>query len=364
MNPGVPEPDTDSDDGVEAPGRAPAVERLEASGQATGTRLDVFVNGHLRLQSRSAIQDLIRRGRILVNGRTAKPGHRMAEGDVVEVHLEPRPAADLVPEPIPLRILHEDATLLVIDKPPHLAVHPGAGRSAGTLANALAWHFQGLSDIGGADRPGIVHRLDRDTSGVMVIARTNSAHWALATQFQDRTTEKIYVAIVEGVMEFDEDVVDVAIGRHPTQPQRMAVLAGGKAAMTRVEVIRRFRGFTFVRCFPKTGRTHQIRIHLAHLGHPIVCDPVYGRRARLRVCDIVRADAAEGGDRVVLERQALHARSLSLYHPLRGARMTFTAPVPDDMARVLLLLGQHRSAGQGAEGDLAELADLPPSGAP
>jgi 23S rRNA pseudouridine1911/1915/1917 synthase len=278
-----------------------------------------------------------------VNDRPAKPSYRCAKGDRVVVRLLVVPKDYLRPEPIPLQILFEDASVLVINKPPRLAVHPGAGRRDGTLANALAYRFGRLSDIGGPLRPGIVHRLDRDTSGVMAVAKTNTSHFAIAAQFQDRSTEKVYHAIVEGELEFDEDVVDKPIGRHRSDPGKMAILADGKPATTRLEVIRRFRGFTYVRCLPKTGRTHQIRVHLASVGHPIVCDSLYGRRTRLRLTDISRAGEPPLEDAVLLDRQALHARSLTFYHPLRGERLTIEAPLPEDLGKVLLLLEQHRS---------------------
>jgi 23S rRNA pseudouridine1911/1915/1917 synthase len=274
----------------------------------------------------------------------------VSAGEVVQAHVQPRPdPGTLAPQEIPLTVVYEDASILVIDKPPNLVVHPGNGQRDRTLANALAFHVADLSDIGGALRPGIVHRLDRDTSGIMVVAKTNRAHFALATQFQERTTEKEYLALVEGELAVDSATVDRGLRRSVSDPTRIVLDdERGKASQTKVEVTERFRGYTFVRCRPKTGRTHQIRVHLQSLGHPIVCDPVYGRRKTLRLSDLGGRGMDAAGDRLLLDRHALHAHRLAFIHPLDGRRREFFAPLPKDMAgTVEALRGRRPLPGHG-----------------
>lgn len=309
-----------------------------------GRRLDVFLHGRLNGNSRSYVKDLVRAGLVDVDGATRKPSHRVSAGERVKAVVQPRPApGSLVPQEMPLAVLHEDPALLVIDKPPDLVVHPGNGRRDGTLVNGLAWRYRELSDIGGRLRPGIVHRLDRDTSGVMVVAKTNRAHFALATQFQDRTTEKEYLAVVEGEPELDADEIDAPLAKSRTDPMRVLVdRSSGKPSMTRYEVLRRFRGFALLSCRPRTGRTHQIRVHLQLIGHPIVADPLYGRRTRLKLSDLGACAPGSARERVLLDRQALHAHRLAFFHPLDGGRREFTADLPRDMEETLEALAGHR----------------------
>ena len=308
-----------------------------------GTRLDVYLHDRLPEHSRTYLRDLVRLGDVRVGGRAAKPAHRLEAGDVVEGEVVPRPAAGtLVPQDLPIQILYEDATLLVINKPAGLVVHPGSGQRDQTLANALAFHLKDLSDVGGALRPGIVHRLDRDTSGVMVIAKTNPAHYALSAQFQDRTTEKVYLAIVEGEPQLDGDWIKTTLGKSPKDPTRVVVdPPGGKPAETRYEVVERFDGYSLLHCYPKTGRTHQIRVHLRHLGHPIVADHTYGRRSQLALSDLL-ATGKGLADEPLLLRHALHARSLKFFHPLIGAVQQYEAPIPADIQRTIEALRQYR----------------------
>ncbi len=241
----------------------------------------------------------------------------------------PRPPEPLRPEAIPLTLLHQDAAILVIDKPAGLTVHPGAGQRDHTLAHALLHASAGrLSSLGGPDRPGIVHRLDKDTSGVIVVARDDAAHRHLARQFHDRTVEKTYLALVERGPREDHGVVDEPIGRHPRDRKKMAVVAGGRAARTRFRVVERFGArAALVECRPQTGRTHQLRVHLKHVHAPLLADAAYGRADRFTTRDA----GLPGEERVLLARHALHAARLVVTHPTTGARLTFEAPLPADM---------------------------------
>ncbi|MGE5571965.1 MAG: RluA family pseudouridine synthase [Bacillota bacterium] len=288
-----------------------------------GKRLDLYVGGRLAL-SRSAAQRLIGEGRALVGGERAKASRRVRAGDVVTVTLpEPEPLG-VAPEELPLDILYEDQDIVVVNKPRGLVVHPAAGNWSGTLVNALLAHCKDLSGIGGKIRPGIVHRLDKDTSGVIVAAKNDVAHLALARDLKERAVEKTYLAIVHGVPHEDKGTIDAPIGRHPTCRKKMAVLpqGQGRPAVTHYEVVERLPGYALLSVHPVTGRTHQIRVHLAHIGHPVVGDPVYGRRK------------GPGG----IAGQALHAASLRLTHPRTGERMRFAAPMPEDMERLLARL--------------------------
>ncbi|HGY91362.1 MAG TPA: RluA family pseudouridine synthase [Planctomycetes bacterium] len=329
-----------------SPGTAPEGQptRLAVPQASAGRRLDVWLNDVLGWNSRARVQEQIKLGGILVDGEAVKPSLRLRGGESIEVHAEGPTADDhLLPEDLPLKVIYEDASVIVLDKPPFMAVHPGAGRRTGTLANALAHHFRSLSDVNGSLRPGIVHRLDRDTTGVICVACTNRAHFSIAGQFHDREVEKTYFAIAEGVLEFDEYLVEEPIGRHPANPLKMACLPSGRPSSTRFEVVERLDGFTFVRCRPKTGRTHQIRVHLAHIGHPILCDRLYGRRHRITRGEILHLSPEDPDyEKTLLDRQALHAANLTLFHPLKGERMTFEAPLAKDMEAVLEVLRGRR----------------------
>jgi 23S rRNA pseudouridine1911/1915/1917 synthase len=310
---------------------------LCVSTESAGERLDSFVTAKLSNFSRAAVQRAIAEGQVLIEGEVAKASQRLKAGWQVEVAgidtIRPGPE----PEEIPLDILHEDDWLIVVNKPAGMIVHPAKGHWQGTLASALAFSFEQLSKAGGPTRPGIVHRLDRDTSGVIVVAKHDRAHHALAAQFHDRTVDKEYLAIVRGVPDRDADVVDRPIGQHPKIREQMAIRPddpAAKPAVTKLEVVERFERFALIKAMPKTGRTHQIRVHLASIGLPVLCDKLYGGSSQSTAADL----GISNDQQVILARQALHARQLSLGHPQTGARITFEAPLPEDISAVISCL--------------------------
>jgi 23S rRNA pseudouridine1911/1915/1917 synthase len=309
-----------------------------------GERVDKWLSKRLQEYSRSYLQSLIRTGGVLVNGVAVKASHTVVSGDLI--HLVPSAADEppISPQPIPLDIIHEDDAIVVVNKPPHLMVHPGAGNHTNTLVNALAYHFSSLSQVAGETRPGIVHRLDKDTSGVIVCAKTDIAHYKLARQFHERTMQKVYLAVVYGEMPLDTGVIQLAIGKSRRNPEKMMISPMyGKEATTGYTVLERFDGFTFVRVAPKTGRTHQIRLHLSAIGFPIVSDPVYSRQRALQFSEINPRNLEEGNvrDHVIMHRQALHAHCLTLEHPTTGAKMSFIAELAPDMEDLLRTLQKH-----------------------
>ena len=289
------------------------------------------------------LRKVIGAGGVRVNGQGTKVAHRLTAGDQISLVLPPMNTAGPHPEEIPLDVLYEDEHIIAVNKPPGMVVHPARGHWSGTLASALAFHFRQLSSVGGPTRPGIVHRLDRDTSGVLVVAKTDPMHFALAAQFENRTTEKEYFAITAGVPDRDRDRIEQPIGIHPQQREKMAIRAShssSREATTFYEVVERFAGFAAVRVLPKTGRTHQIRVHLAHIGCPVLCDKLYGGRSSIAQKELIRG----GGDTIVLTRQALHAQRIKLAHPATGEPIEFTAPLPADLAVVLEMLRSARSS--------------------
>jgi 23S rRNA pseudouridine1911/1915/1917 synthase len=286
-----------------------------------GQRLDIFLARASGL-SRAQIQRLIEDERVRVAGHPQKPRYPVARGDVIQLELPPPTPLALEPEAIPLEILYEDDDLLVLNKPAGMVVHPGAGRTSGTLVHALLAHCQDLPGIGGVERPGIVHRLDRDTSGVMVVAKSEAAHQSLSAQFKDRVVRKHYLALVHGEVRQETGRIEAAIGRREHDRQRMGVRTrGGREARTAYRVLGRPAGMTLLDLSLETGRTHQIRVHLAHIGHPVVGDRVYGGR---RERPLASSDAARAG------RQLLHAWRLAFRHPRTDAWLEFTVPVPED----------------------------------
>lgn len=325
----------------------PELFTLVVDESASGQRLDAFLAAAIEGVSRARIRRSIDGGMASINGEQQKASHRVVAGDRLEVRV-PKSVDAPLPEPIPLDVLYEDDVLAVINKPAGMVVHPAKGHWAGTLVAALVYRFdQQLSGVGGQVRPGIVHRLDRETSGVIVVAKNDAAHEALARQFHDRLVQKEYVAIVSGRLDRDADRVNEPIGHHPTHREKMAVRPDhpdSRPAETFFEVMERFPGFALVRARPKTGRTHQIRVHLAHLRCPVLCDKQYGSRSRITLGEMrqVTRQKRMGGDfsddKVLLTRHALHAHRLSFAHPTTGVPMTVEAPLPADMAGVLEVL--------------------------
>jgi 23S rRNA pseudouridine1911/1915/1917 synthase len=326
------------------PPSIPPPEELTVSPAEDGWRLDVFLAHHFTDYSRVHMRRVITAGGVVVDRKRAKPSHRLHAGEQVQVVLPEIPREGPHPEPIPLDILYEDDHLAVVNKPPGMVVHPARGHWSGTLTSALQYHFGGrLSTSGGPTRPGIVHRLDRDTSGVILVAKTDSVHGRLAGQFEARTIEKEYFALVVGRPERDRDLIDRPIGVHPQQREKMAIRrdeTASRPAETFYEVVQRFDGFAAVRIVPKTGRTHQIRVHLAHVGCPVLCDRQYGGRAEITRGEL-RRDPQD--TLVLLSRQALHARRLRFTHPVSGQPLEVEAPLPADMAAVLAALREYRA---------------------
>ena len=292
-----------------------------------GLRLDVWLARHCAPLSRSRLQDLIAEGHVTVDGRPVAARTRTRPGQQVSVTLPPPVAAEPQPEELPLDVVYEDADLLVINKPPGVVVHPAPGHAGGTLVNALLHHCGDLGGVGGVERPGIVHRLDKDTSGLLVVAKHDAAHLALAAQFQTGDVGRCYLALVHGRPARAQGTIETTIGRHPVDRKRMAANPPrGKPAISHYEVVENQGGITLMRVRLGTGRTHQIRVHLAHLGLPIIGDPVYGSRARDRAVPGVPA------------RQMLHAAELAFDHPADGRRLVFQRPPPADMTDLMARL--------------------------
>lgn len=306
---------------------------------AVGKRLDATLAKRFPEFSRSILKKTIDAGGVTLDGERAKPAAKLELGQAICVQALQKPSEGPRPEKIDLDFLYEDDDLVAVNKPAGMVVHPAKGHWAGTLAAALAFHFgkDGLSSAGGATRPGIVHRLDRDTTGVIVIAKNDRAHEKLAAQFADRTTEKEYWAIVLGEPDRDGDVIDEPIGPHPHVREKMAIRRDhpdARHAITTFEVMERHRRCSLIRSIPKTGRTHQIRVHLAHIGHPILADKQYGGRSRITASDL-DGGVPRPNETPLIERQALHSRRLRIDHPTTGARVEIEAPIPPDMDAVL-----------------------------
>ena len=283
-------------------------------------RLDVFLSARQTEISRSRLKKLIVEGRVAVNGEVRSVGYKVREGDQVTVQVPAPVPLDTAAEDIPLNIIFEDEFLIALDKPAGIVVHPAPGHSAGTLVNALLHHCKDLPGIGGVERPGIVHRLDKDTSGLVLVAKTEAAHKNLAAQFKKREIHKEYLAIVKGNVKKDEGSIHAAIGRHKIHRKKMDIKASnGREASTEYQVVHRCKSWSYLKLWPKTGRTHQIRVHLASIHHPIIGDQLYGGKST----------------DLKMSRQALHAHKLELKHPITGLNLSFRTPLPQDMETFL-----------------------------
>jgi len=292
--------------------------------RAGGVRLDQFLANQQTGLTRSRLHALIAEGRVLLNGQPARPSQKVRQGDEVSLTVPPPRELDLAPQAIPLTVVYQDEAIVVVDKPAGLSVHPGPGHSDGTLVNALLARCPDIQGIGGVIRPGIVHRLDKDTSGLMVAAKTEEAHQNLSAQFKEHTVIKGYLALSVGAVEPASGQIDAPIARDPRHRKRMAVVMGGREARTRYRVAQRFDGYSLLEVYPETGRTHQIRVHLAYLGHPLLGDGVYGKRSPL------------------LDRHFLHAHHLGFRRPTSGELIEFRSDLPDDLRRAVETL---RSTG-------------------
>jgi 23S rRNA pseudouridine1911/1915/1917 synthase len=327
--------------------------RLTVEPAQSGWRLDLFLAHHFPDYSRVHLRKVITAGGVTIDdgSQGSKPAYRLHPGQRISVVLPELPRSAPKAEDIPLEILYEDDWLAVVNKPPGMVVHPARGHWSGTLASALQHRFGGqLSTLGGPTRPGIVHRLDRDTSGAILVAKNDLAHSKLGIQFESRAIEKEYFAITAGVPERDRDVIDLPIGVHPLQREKMAIRRDesvSRHAQTFYEVLERFDGFAAVKASPKTGRTHQIRVHLSHTGCPVLCDRQYGGRSQITRGE-VRRDPSD--DTILLDRQALHAWRLRFAHPETGRRVEIEAALPEDLRRVLEELRKWRGGEQGMGG--------------
>ena len=292
---------------------------FQADSDVKGQRLDIYLGKKFLDKSRSHIQKIISDGLVKIDGRIVKPSYKLIGGENISVDEVDAVEVEYLPEDLPLNILYEDADIIVVNKARGMTVHPADTVHSGTLVNALLFYCKDLSGINGVKRPGIVHRLDKDTSGVMVVAKNDFAHVKLAAQIKDKIAVRTYLAIVHGVLNDDAGIINGAIGRDKFDRKKMAVTADGKFAVTEFKVLERFKNFTYVECKLQTGRTHQIRVHMAEIGHPLVGDEKY--TARKNPFDI--------------QGQALHSHTLSLTHPTTGERMNFIAPLPNDMEKIL-----------------------------
>ena len=293
---------------------------------AGGERLDRTLAAQLPDMSRAQLQRLVKDGAVTVNDRLSKPAYRVEPGDAITVLLPEEPEAAVRPEPIPLSVVYEDDFLLAVDKPAGMVVHPAAGHTSGTLVNALLARYPSSADVGGLERAGIVHRLDKDTSGLLLVAKDAATHDALQRQFKRRQVQKTYLALVEGRVSPREGVIEAPVGRNRKERKRMSVTRSGRPALTRYRVTETFREHSLLEVQPHTGRTHQVRVHLNWLGHPVVGDRVYGWR----------------NQPLLPERHFLHAWMLCFTHPTSGEEMTLAAPLPPELDRLLAQLRQGR----------------------
>lgn len=327
------------DDGSNEGEPAREILKIRVGTNLKNRRLDKYLGGRFNQFSRSRLQKLIKVQGVMVNSQPAKVSHKLNPGDIVELSLPKREFRELVPEDIPLDIMYEDDEMIVLNKQADLIVHPARGHKQGTLVNALVFHSNKLSKGTEDFRPGIVHRLDRNTTGVMVVAKTDTAQYKLSQQFQKRTIKKTYIAIVHGVPELTADRINKPLGVHPNVREKYSIRADGKDSITFYEVLEEFRGYSLVKLRLMTGRTHQLRVHMSHLKHPIVADDMYGGKV-VYPWQIEDRDAAP--QEPLMARVALHAWQLELTHPITEETMKFEADLPEDMQKFLDKLRQCR----------------------
>ena len=320
------------------------INRHRVRRRVSGRRLDKYLHGRFPRISRTTIQRFIKQGLVTVNGMPTKASYEPAAGDLVEVTMPPPPPSGIVPEDIPLDIIYEDEWLLAINKQAGIICHPARSTQSGTIANAVAFHAKSLSHGDDPFRPGIMHRLDKNTTGVMLIAKTDEAHWRVALQFERRTMKKQYFAVCEGRISLDGDIINKPLAPHPETTQRMVLPSANpprqamfKEAITEYRVNTRYKGYTTVDLFPKTGRTHQLRVHMASIGHPMVGDTLYGGK-RASEFDLT----GKGDTEPIIVHQALHARRLQLVHPIREKPLALEAPLPANIQHILELLESAR----------------------
>ncbi len=310
-----------------------------------GRRLDKYLHGRFPRLSRTLLQRLIKQGAVTVNGRPVKPSYEPDAGDRIDLVIPPPEPYDVIPEDIPLDVVYEDDYIIAINKQAGIIVHPSRGSQTGTLANGLAHYANTLSHGDDPFRPGIVHRLDKNTTGIMIVAKTDEAHWRLSLQFERRTARKTYLGVVEGSPQLDGDVIDAPLAVHATIKDRYIIPGAhphllnklSKEAVTEYEVVERFRGYALVHLFPRTGRTHQLRVHMSHIGHPMAGDTFYGGHHVS-----IRSLTGDGDDTPITTQQALHAYRLRIRHPISEAMMELDAPPPHEMATLIQLLRTHR----------------------
>lgn len=285
-------------------------------------RLDTFLAESLDGRSRSFIQGLIEKEEVLVNSNTKKSNYKLRIGDEVQINIPEPTCLNIKPEEISIDIIYEDSDVIVVNKPQGMVVHPAPGNYEGTLVNALLNHCSDLSGINGVARPGIVHRIDKDTSGILVVAKNDNAHNKLSVQFKEHSITRVYLALVEGIIKEDEGTIDAPLARHPKERIKIAIVPGGRRAVTHYKVIKRFKDHTLVECKLETGRTHQIRVHMCHIGHPLVGDPVYGYKKQ----------------KFNLEGQMLYAQKLGFIHPKTNEYVEFQCDIPSYFKNVLDIL--------------------------
>lgn len=305
-------------------------------------RIDRYLASRLPDYSRTFLQKLVKEGAVLVNGRTVKSSYDIQKGDFISVRVPVLEESKIVPEDIPIDIVYEDDYLMLINKPYDMVVHPAGRHHCGTVVNALAFHCQNLSQVNGPLKAGIVHRLDRDTSGIMLTIKSDAVHSQIAMQFEKRSVRKEYLAVVEGELMFDSDEISLPIARHIIDSQKMAVRHDiGKEAVSIYEVVERFRGYTLVKVMPKTGRTHQIRVHMRAIGHPVVADFMYSSQESCYLSDLLQKKREEG-ELPIIDRQALHAHRIEFFHPIHNKKMEFEVDMPADISALVSTLRDVR----------------------